>query len=210
MLKLVFFGAPGAGKGTLAKIMKENTGIIQISTGDLFRHAIKHKTELGLKVEAVIKAGGLVPDELTIALVAERVKNDDCKDGYILDGFPRTLPQAEEWEKRAPIDTAVYFDISDEIVKKRLSGRRTCEKCGSIYNIYSNKPRTEGICDKDGEKLSIRSDDREEAIANRLDVYHSQTKPLLAYYEKLGKVVTIDASVDPQSSYDQIMSKIKL
>ena len=207
-MKLVFFGAPGAGKGTIAKMIYERLNIVQISTGDLFRLAIKDKTELGLEVSSILDAGDLVPDDLTIALVEERVKKDDCKNGYILDGFPRTIVQAEAWEKIDPIDNAVFFDISDDEVKKRLGGRRICSKCGAIYNIYSNKSKIEGVCDNDGEKLIIRLDDQEDAIANRLDVYHKQTEPLLGFYTKINKVITIDSSVSPESSFTQVKDKL--
>jgi adenylate kinase len=209
-MKLVFFGAPGAGKGTIAKILNQEFGIPQISTGDLFRQAIKDKTDLGKKVSSILDSGGLVPDELTLEIVKERVKKGDCTNGYILDGFPRTLVQAESWEKIAPIDKAIYFDITDDAVKKRLGGRRVCPKCGAIYHIVNNKPEKDGICDVDGEKLYIRPDDKEEAIVKRLEVYHSQTKPLLEYYKKLGKEVTIDSSVSPDKTVEQIKSKVKI
>ncbi len=210
MHKLVFFGAPGAGKGTLSKIMVKELNIPQISTGDLFRQAIKDKTELGLKVSSILEKGDLVPDQLTIALVEERVKKDDCKNGYILDGFPRTMIQAEEWEKLDPVDNAIYFEIDDELVKKRLSGRRLCSKCGAIYNIYFGKPKVEGKCDIDGEDLIIRKDDQEDAVINRLEVYYDQTAPLLDYYKKLDKVLTIDASVNPEITFNQIKEKLGL
>lgn len=210
MLKLVFFGAPGAGKGTIAKIMNEKVNIIQISTGDLFREAIKNQTELGKKVKTILDAGDLVPDELTTAMVEERTKKDDCNNGYILDGYPRTLGQAEAWETLEPIDKAIFFDIDDDIVKKRLGGRRICKTCGAIYNIHFNKPEIEGKCNKDGGELCVRPDDNEESIANRLKVYHDQTKPLLEYYKKLDKLVIIDASVSPDKSFDQIKEKLVL
>jgi len=209
-MKLVFFGAPGAGKGTVAKIIFEKNNLVQISTGDLFRAAIKNQTDLGKKVSSILDAGDLVPDELTVALVAERIKEDDCKNGYILDGFPRTIGQAKSWEGIDPIGKAVYFDIDDDIVIKRLGGRRICQKCGAIYNVYFNKPKVEGKCDHDGEALIIRKDDNEESIANRLDVYHKQTEPLLDYYKNLGKVISIDASVNPEKSYNQIIKQISL
>ena len=203
MHKLVFFGAPGAGKGTIAKIIEDELGLLQISTGDLFRQAIKDQTELGKKVSSILAAGDLVPDELTIAIVEERVKKDDCKNGYILDGFPRTMIQAKEWEKIAPVDKAVYFDVSDELVKKRLGGRRLCQKCGKIYNIHFMKPKVDGVCDIDGGELITRPDDQEDAIANRLDVYHKQTAPLMDFYKEIGKMVTIDAGVSPEDSFSQ-------
>lgn len=207
-MKLVFFGAPGAGKGTIAKILFDEYKIVQISTGDLFREAIKNKTELGKKVSGILEKGELVPDEVTIALVEERVKKPDCKNGYLLDGFPRTMVQAERWEKIDPIDKAVYFEIDDELVRKRLSGRRMCPKCGTIYNIFFSRPKVENTCDQDGETLATRKDDSLETINNRLSVYHSQTEPLLGFYEKLKKELTIDASVSAEESYGQIKMQL--
>jgi adenylate kinase len=209
-MKLVFFGAPGAGKGTIAKILFDEYKIVQISTGEIFREAIKNKTELGIKVSSILEKGELVPDDLTIALVEERVKKPDCAKGYILDGFPRTMVQAERWEKIDPIDTAVYFEIDDELVRKRLSGRRMCPKCGTIYNIFFSKPKREGMCDHDGETLVSRKDDGIETINNRLSVYHRQTEPLLGFYKKLNKELTIDASVSAEESYRQIKGKLVL
>lgn len=207
-MKLIFFGAPGAGKGTVAKIISEKDNIIQISTGDLFRDNIKNKTILGKKVSSILDAGNLVPDDLTISIVKDRIQHQDCKNGYILDGFPRTLNQAKEWDKIDPVDKAVYFDITDEDVKKRLGGRRICPKCGAIYNIYSNKSKKEGFCDNDNETLITRKDDQIDAIENRLKVYHEQTKPLIKYYGKLNKLATIDSSVSPEESYKQIMEQL--
>ena len=209
-MKLVFFGAPGAGKGTIAKKFNEFYGIPQISTGDLFRESIKNKTELGQRVSSILASGGLVPDEITIAMVKERISKADCKNGYILDGFPRTIVQAETFEKDNPIDLAIFFDISDEEVKKRLGGRRVCEKCGAIYNIFFSKPKKEGICDIDNAKLIIRDDDKEEAIMNRLKVYHSQTEPLLEFYKKLNKLFSVDATLSPEEVFQNIKSQIKL
>lgn len=209
-MKLVFFGAPGAGKGTIAKILNNDTNIPQISTGDLFRAAIKNQTPLGQQVSSILDKGELVPDSLTVSLVKERVAQDDCKDGYILDGFPRTIGQAEEWEQIAPIDKAIYFDIDDEIVKKRLGGRRTCSSCGAIYHIESNKPKVENVCDKCGADLMIRKDDKEEAILNRLEVYHSQTKPLLDFYKKIDKMVSVEAFHDIETVAKQLKEKVGL
>ena len=209
-MKIVFFGAPGAGKGTIAKKFNEDIGIPQISTGDLFRAAIKNKTELGQKVSSILEKGELVPDSLTIDIVKERVSQPDCKNGYILDGFPRTMVQAESWEKSAPIDKAIYFDISDNEVKKRLGGRRVCQKCGAIYHVSFNPPKKADICDTDSEPLFIRPDDKEDAIMNRLSVYHKQTEPLLDYYTKIGKVISVDAKLSPEEVYLQIKNKIKL
>ena len=207
-MKLVFFGAPGAGKGTIAKLLFEKFGIPQISTGDLFRAAIKNKTELGKKVSTILENGQLVPDEVTISIVVERIKEDDCKNGYILDGFPRTLVQAESFENVKPISLAIFFNITDEEVKERLGGRRVCESCGAIYHIKNNKPKKDGVCNKDNAKLIIRPDDREEAIVKRLEVYHNQTEPLIDYYKKISKLVVIDASLPPEEVVKQICEKV--
>lgn len=207
-MKLVFFGAPGAGKGTIAKLLFEKFGIPQISTGDLFRAAIKNKTELGKKVSTILENGQLVPDEVTISIVVERIKEDDCKNGYILDGFPRTLVQAESFESVKPISIAIFFDITDEEVKERLGGRRVCESCGAIYHIKKNKPKKDGVCNEDNGKLIIRPDDKEEAIVKRLEVYHNQTEPLIDYYKNIGKLAVIDASLPPDEVVKQICEKV--
>lgn len=209
-MKLIFFGAPGAGKGTIARMLKDDKNIVHISTGDIFRAAIKNKTELGLKVTSILEKGELVPDEVTISLVAERVKEPDCESGYILDGFPRTIVQAEAWSSKDDVDAAVYFDITDEEVIRRLSGRRTCPGCGAIFHIEFNKSKKEGICDACNTELVIRPDDAIEAIKNRLDVYHSQTEPLLDYYTKAGKVVKVDAIKTPDNVFTDIINKVKL
>ncbi|MBQ1998259.1 MAG: adenylate kinase [Spirochaetota bacterium] len=208
-MKLIFFGAPGAGKGTIAKQLKESAGIPHISTGDIFRANIKNQTELGKKVKAILDAGELVPDELTISLVENRVKEDDCKNGYILDGFPRTMVQAEAWSKIEEADAAIYFDIEDAEVVRRLGGRRTCPTCQAIFHVETNKPKVDGVCDLCGAELIIRADDATEAIENRLKVYHSQTEPLLDYYTKLGKVISVDATGTPEGVFNELQSKLK-
>jgi adenylate kinase len=209
-MKLVFFGAPGAGKGTISKRLNEKYLLPQISTGDLFRENIKNKTELGLKVSSILEKGELVPDRLTISIVESKIKDDECKNGYILDGFPRTLNQAESWEKISPIDKAIYFDITDKEVIDRLCGRRVCPKCGQIYHILFNKPKNEGKCNNDNESLYIRPDDKEEAINNRLDVYHKQTEPLIEYYTNIGKIIKINAINSLEEVYNEITSKLNL
>ncbi len=209
-MKLVFFGPPGAGKGTIAKILNDKFGTLQISTGDLFRQAIKDKTPLGEQVSSILATGGLVPDSLTISIVKERVSRSDCLKGYILDGFPRTMVQAEEWEKKEPIDKAIYFKIDDSIVRGRLGGRTTCPKCGTIYGTKFNAPKTKGVCDKDAENLFVRPDDTEDAINNRLEVYHSQTKPLVEFYKKSNKIVEIDAAGSPEEVAALIVKALKL
>ena len=197
-MKLIFLGPPGAGKGTLAALVAESYKIPHISTGEIFRAAIREKTPLGLKVQAIIDAGQLVSDDITIELVKERLSQDDAKKGFILDGFPRTIPQAEALAGIIDIDSAVNFEIPDNDVIVRLSGRRVCKKCGQNYHIQYMKPKQEGVCDKCGGELFIREDDKIESITKRLEVYRVQTAPLIEHYRKLSKLIDIDAR--PQSN----------
>lgn len=192
-MNFIFLGPPGAGKGTLAKEAAKAYGIPHISTGDIFRENIKNQTELGKKAKAIIDAGGLVSDEITIGLVKDRLAQKDTENGYILDGFPRTIPQAEALETFCPDVTVVNFTIADEVVVGRLSTRRVCKKCGENYNIVSVKPKVEGICDKCGGELYQRDDDKPESITHRMEVYREQTEPLIAYYRQKGKLQDIAA-----------------
>jgi adenylate kinase len=192
-------GAPGAGKGTQAKMIAEKFGIPHISTGDIFRANIKNQTELGKKAKAYLDEGTLVPDELTCDLVVDRIANEDCAKGYILDGFPRTIPQAEALTKAlakdgGAIDYAIDVDVPDSDIVRRLSGRRVCLKCGATYHTSFNPPREEGICDSCGEALVHRDDDKPETIQKRLDVYHSQTQPLIEYYHEAGCMYKVDGT----------------
>lgn len=200
-MKMVFLGPPGAGKGTLAAMASKNMGLPHISTGDLFRAAIKNETDLGKKVKGILVEGKLVPDDLTIALVRERLGAEDAQDGWILDGFPRTTGQAEALQSIAPVELVVNFDVPDETVLFRLTGRSLCKDCGTIYHVSTMPPMKEGVCDKCGGQLYIRSDDREEAIRTRLNAYREQTQPLIAWYSQLGKLVTIDGSGSPDAVY---------
>ena len=193
-MKLIFLGPPGAGKGTLASKAVDILKIKQISTGSIFRSAIADKTELGLKVKAIIDAGKLVDDETTIALVKERLAQDDVQKGYILDGFPRTIPQAEALAGFSSVDKVVNFDLPDSCVLERLGGRRVCRKCGYNFHAVFNKPAKEGICDYCGGEVYTRDDDKPEAIQKRLEVYRVQTAPLIEYYRKKGLLLDIDAS----------------
>ncbi|HCO47936.1 MAG TPA: adenylate kinase [Spirochaetaceae bacterium] len=200
-MKMVFLGPPGAGKGTLAAMASKNMGLPHISTGDLFRAAIKNETDLGKKVKGILAEGKLVPDDLTIALVKERLGAEDALHGWILDGFPRTTGQAEALQSIAPVELVVNFDVPDETVLFRLTGRSICKDCGQIYHASTMPPAKEGVCDKCGGLLYIRSDDREEAIKTRLNAYREQTQPLIAWYSQLGKLVTIDGSGSPDAVY---------
>lgn len=200
-MKLVFLGPPGAGKGTLAAKAMELLQIPHISTGAIFRAAIANKTVLGIKVKEIIDAGKLVDDETTIALVRERLAEADTQRGYILDGFPRTIAQAEALEGFSKVDRVVNFHIPDPAVIERLSGRRVCRNCGANYHILFNKPTKDGICDLCGGELYTRDDDKTEAIQKRLEVYRAQTAPLIDYYRQKGLLVDVDA----QPGVDQVI-----
>jgi adenylate kinase len=192
-MNLIFLGPPGAGKGTLAVRAVEMLGIPQISTGSIFRAAIADQTPLGVKVKSIIDSGKLVDDETTIALVKERLTKDDVKKGYILDGFPRTIPQAEALADFSKVDKVINFDIPDSGVLERLGGRRVCRKCGYNFHAVFNKPKKEGICDYCGGEVYIRDDDKSESVQKRLEVYRAQTAPLIDYYRKKGILLDIDA-----------------
>ena len=196
MNNFIFLGPPGAGKGSLAVKVAEDYKIPHISTGDIFRANIKAQTPLGVKVKAIIDSGSLVSDELTFELVKDRLAQDDCKNGYILDGFPRTIPQAEMLEKLVSDIKVVNFEIQDEIVIRRLSTRRVCKACGANYNVLTLKPKVEGVCDKCGGELYQRDDDKQESILHRMDVYREQTEPLINFYKEKGKITDLDASIE--------------
>jgi adenylate kinase len=203
-MNLIFLGAPGAGKGTLANMLSKEYNIPQISTGDLFRAAVKEGSELGKQVQGIMEKGELVPDSLTIELVRERLAKPDAGDGYILDGFPRTIAQADALAGFQKIDGVIDFSISDELVIRRLSGRRVCRSCGAIYHVDNMPPKEEGKCDRCGAELYIRDDDKIDSIKNRLRVYKEQTEPLIAYYRDKGLLREIDSSQSPQNSLEQI------
>ncbi|MGP1576738.1 MAG: adenylate kinase [Treponema sp.] len=200
-MKFIFLGPPGAGKGTLAYQVSKIYGIPHISTGDMFRAAIKHQTELGKKIQQIINAGGLVDDETTIALVKERLSNADTVRGFILDGFPRTVIQAEGLATFCTLDAVVNFDIPDAAVITRLSGRRLCAACGKSFHIEFMKPKIEGVCDDCKGELYIREDDKIESITKRLEMYRVQTMPLIDFYAEKGLLKSIDA----QPSVDEIV-----
>lgn len=196
MNNFIFLGPPGAGKGSLAVKVAEEYKIPHISTGDIFRANIKAQTPLGVKVKAIIDSGALVSDELTFELVKDRLAQDDCKNGYILDGFPRTIPQAEMLETLVSDIKVVNFTIQDEIVIRRLSTRRVCKSCGANYNTLTLKPKKEGICDKCNGELYQRDDDKQESIMHRMEVYREQTEPLINFYKNKGKITDLDASIE--------------
>ncbi|MBR5410152.1 MAG: adenylate kinase [Clostridia bacterium] len=191
-MNIIFLGAPGAGKGTQAEIVSEKFAIPTVSTGNIIRAALKNGTEMGLKAKSYIDAGLLVPDDVVIGIIRERLAEDDCKNGFILDGFPRTIPQAEALEEMGVvIDKVVDIDVADEAIVARLSGRRVCKSCGSSYHIDYKKPAVDGVCDVCGGELIQRADDAPETVLNRLHVYHEQTEPLKSYYASKEKLVTV-------------------
>ena len=192
-MKLILLGAPGAGKGTQAEILSKKLGIPTISTGNILRAAIKNGTPVGLKAKSYVESGALVPDDVIIGIMAERLAEGDCAKGYILDGMPRTIPQAEALEAAGVgIDCALSIEIADETIIERMSGRRTCTSCGATYHVVSAPPKTEGVCDNCGAELTIRKDDAPETVKSRLEVYHKETEPLKAFYEARGKLKSVE------------------
>ena len=208
-MKIIMLGAPGAGKGTQADKIAQKYSIPHISTGDIFRKNIKEGTALGKEAKQYMDEGKLVPDELTVRILLDRVASDDCSRGYILDGFPRTIPQAEALEKKLgelddDIDFAINVDVPDENIVNRMSGRRACPKCGATYHIKHIPPKKEGICDECGAELIIRDDDKPETVQNRLKVYHEQTQPLIDFYTAKGVLKTVDGTVDMKDVFAAI------
>jgi len=213
-MKLIFLGPPGAGKGTQAAVISKKYGIAHISTGDILRDNVARETELGLKAKQYMESGQLVPDDVIVDMVERRLKEEDCQAGFILDGFPRTVVQAEALDEllkklHITLDGIVYFDVPDEVVIKRLSGRRICKSCGAIYNIHSQPPKKEGVCDLCGGELYQRSDDEESVVRNRLKVYKEQTAPLISYYEKSDRFLKVDASQDSSAVVKAIVEAVK-
>ena len=209
-MKIIMLGAPGAGKGTQAKKIAEKYGVPHISTGDIFRANIKNGTELGQKAKTYMDQGILVPDELTVALVIDRIQNEDCKNGFVLDGFPRTIPQAEALDEALKglgeaMDYAIDVDVPDENIINRMSGRRACLDCGATYHIETIPTKVEGICDACGSKVVLREDDKPETVQKRLEVYHAQTQPLIDYYKKQNILKTVDGTQPMEAVFDAIV-----
>ncbi len=210
-MKIVMLGAPGAGKGTQAKMIAEKYSIPHVSTGDIFRANIKNGTELGMEAKKYMDQGKLVPDELTVKILLDRVAQEDCAKGYVLDGFPRTIPQAEVLDRALKelgdaIDYAINVDVPDENIVKRMSGRRACLTCGATYHMEHIPPRTEGICDKCGQSLVLRDDDKAETVLNRLKVYHDQTQPLIDFYTEKGVLKTVDGTAGMKDVFAAIVA----
>ncbi|MBQ9420141.1 MAG: adenylate kinase [Lachnospiraceae bacterium] len=209
-MKIVMLGAPGAGKGTQALNIAKQYGIPHISTGDIFRANIKNQTELGMKAKEYMDKGALVPDEITIGMLLDRIAESDCKNGFVLDGFPRTIPQAESLKaalqlQDAKIDYAVDIEVPDEVITTRMSGRRACVKCGGTYHIVYNPPKKEGICDNCGSELVQRADDKPETVIERLKTYHEMTQPLIDFYAKEGVLHTVDGTKAPAEVLKDIL-----
>ena len=208
-MKIIMLGAPGAGKGTQAKMIADKYGVPHISTGDIFRANIKNGTEQGMEAKKYMYQGLLVQDELTVRILLDRVAQDDCKNGYVLDGFPRTIPQAEVLDSELTklgdhIDYAINVDVPDENIVKRMSGRRACLTCGATYHIEHVPPKKEGICDVCGSELVLRDDDKPETVKNRLNVYHEQTQPLIDFYTEKGVLKTVDGTVPMEEVFAAI------
>lgn len=208
-MKIIMLGAPGAGKGTQAKMIAEKYAVPHVSTGDIFRANIKNGTELGMEAKKYMDQGLLVPDELTVKILLDRVAQEDCQNGYVLDGFPRTIPQAEVLERALneigdKIDYAINVDVPDENIIRRMGGRRACLFCGATYHVEHIPPKKEGICDTCGKELVLRDDDKPETVKNRLDVYHKQTQPLIDFYQAKGILRTVDGTVDMKDVFAAI------
>ena len=209
-MKLIIMGAPGAGKGTQAEILSERLGIPTISTGNILRAAVRDGTPVGKKAKALIEAGSLVSDDIIIGILRERLHNDDCKQGYILDGVPRTLAQADMLrDEGIEIDAVLDIDVSDAAIEKRMTGRRTCSGCSATFHTEFNPPKTDGVCDHCGGRLTIRKDDLPETVRHRLEVYHAETEPLLAYYEAEGKLVRVNGEQSLEATTAAIFAALE-
>ncbi len=210
-MKIIMLGAPGAGKGTQAKMIADKYSVPHVSTGDIFRANIKNGTELGMEAKKYMDQGLLVPDELTVKILLDRVAQEDCKNGYVLDGFPRTIPQAEVLDAELTklgetIDFAIDVNVPDENIINRMSGRRACLSCGATYHIAHVPPKQEGICDRCGKELVLRDDDKPETVKNRLEIYHEQTQPLIDFYTEKGVLKTVDGTVPMNEVFEAIVA----
>lgn len=209
-MNLILLGAPGAGKGTQAEILCDRLNIPTISTGNMIREAMKSGTEMGLKAKSYAEAGQLVPDEVVIGIVDERLRQEDCQNGFILDGFPRTIPQAEALDRMGiTIDRVVDINVPDEVITRRVSGRRACLDCGSTYHVETKKPQVEGVCDRCGSTLVQRKDDLPETVQERLHVYHAQTEPLRDYYAAAGKLLVVDGQKGIREIAEETLQLLK-
>ena len=208
-MKLVLLGAPGAGKGTQAEVISEKYNIPTISTGNIIRAALKNGTEMGLKAKAYIDSGRLVPDDVVIGIIKERLSEADCQNGFILDGFPRTIPQAEALDNmNIAIDKALSLEVADREIVKRMSGRRVCEKCGCSYHMEYKKPATDGICDACGGALVTRKDDEPDTVIDRLDIYHKTTEPLKSYYKNQGKLIIVEGQPEVEDTTKFVLAAL--
>ena len=208
-MKLILLGAPGAGKGTQAEIISRKLNIPTISTGNILREAIKNGTEIGLKAKSFMDNGKLVPDDVIIGIVKERVSRDDCANGFILDGVPRTIPQAEALEQQGVhFDRVVSIEIEDSVIEARMTGRRVCGTCGASFHVTANPPKVEGVCDLCGKELIVRKDDTPETVKSRLKVYHEQTEPLKDFYEKLGVLKLVDGNQPIEAATGDILAAL--
>ena len=209
-MNVILLGAPGAGKGTQAEVISARLGIPTISTGNMLRAAVKEGTEYGLKAKAAMDSGALVSDDIVIGILKDRIAQDDCKKGFILDGFPRTVPQAEALDAMGvKIDKVIELAVDEELIKKRLTGRRVCLKCGATYHVTNKAPKVEGVCDVCGEPLAIRKDDEPATVIDRLKTYHEKTAPLKDYYEAQGKLATVEGTNDIEGTADMMIKALE-
>jgi adenylate kinase len=207
-MKLVIFGPPSAGKGTQAQKLSKKYNIPQIATGDLLREHVAKKTPIGIKVKEILDQGKLGPDDLVVDMIKERISQPDCANGFLLDGFPRTMYQAKRLEKMADVDVVLNIGVDADLLVERATGRRICPNCAAVYNVDSNPPKDDSICDKCGTQVIQRDDDKEETVRKRLDVYREQTEPVIAYYRQKGKVVDIDGSLGIDGVFEQMVRAI--
>lgn len=209
-MNVILLGAPGAGKGTQAEIISAKLGIPTISTGNILREAVKNGTKVGLEAKSYMDAGKLVPDDVIVDIVKERVAQDDCKNGFILDGMPRTIPQAEALVSHGvPIDKAISIEIADAVIEGRMTGRRVCHDCGASYHVVANPPKTKGVCDACGGELIVRKDDAPETVRHRLQVFHDETEPLKAFYEKMGILTEVEGNQPIENATKDILAALE-